>query len=297
MSHNLGAALNPARLLRVASRLGMAYALLVLATIVLGGVQQTLTALIYNWVPAAVGQVLAGFVWFYLMVMYFHLLGRLVYVYRKEFDFTPIPESTLLPEDRHAPLLDRVNRLVEAKDIVGAAQLLHQCLTSELHTTPAMHARYRELLTELDDHGGLIAHAQARLGGLLVVGSEREALTLLRETLSRDPQFRPQSAGQSMQLARAAERLGQFDLVLALLQDFVVRYPRDPEGPATALTASRLLLDRHADVAGARAVLQTAIDHYASHPDYDALLKQLAALDQLSSQMPRVPSPSALKNP
>jgi tetratricopeptide (TPR) repeat protein len=297
MNRNLAAALNPSLLLRVVRQLGMAYALLVLATIVLGGVQQTLTSMIYNWVPVAVGQVFAGFVWFYLMVMYFHLLGRLVYVYRKEFDFTPIPESRLLPEDRHAPLLDRVNRLMEASDIEGAAQLLHLSLTSEPHTTPAMHARYRELLMQLGDHAGLNAHAQARLGALLVAGAEREALILLRESLVRDPQFRPQSAGQAVQLAHAAERLGQFDLVLALLQDFVVQYPRDPDGPASALTASRLLIERHADVAGARAVLQSAIEHYASHPDYDALLQQLAALDQLSSQIPGVPSATALKKP
>lgn len=285
MNRNLGAALNPSLLLRVVRRLGMAYALLVLATIVLGGVQQTLIAAIYNWVPVVVGQVLAGFVWFYLMVMYFHLLGRLVYVYRKEFDFTPIPESRLLPEDRHAPLLDRVNRLVEAKDIAGAAQALHLCLVSEPHTTAAMHTRYRELLTQLDDRAGLLAHAQARLGGLLVAGAEREALTLLRESLARDPQFRPQSADQTIQLARAAERLGQLDLALALLQDFAQRYPRDPDGPTNALIAARLLLDRGGDVAGARAVLQAASDNFPDHPMHQELLRQLAALALLSGRL------------
>ena len=285
MNRNLGAALNPSLLLRVVRRLGMAYALLVLATIVLGGVQQILTAMIYDWLPAAFSQMLTGFVWFYLMVLYFHVLGRLVYAYRKEFDFTPIPESALLPEDRHAPLLDRVNRLVEAKDIAGAAQVLHQCLTSELHTTPAMHARYRELLMQLDDQAGLLAHAQVRLGGLLVTGAEREALTLLRESLARDPQFRPQSADQTIQLARAAERLGQLDLELALLQDFAQRYPRDPDGPTNALIAARLLLDRGGDVAGARAVLQAASDNFSDHPMHEELQQQLAALDLLSGRL------------
>ncbi len=285
MSRNLAAAFNPARLLRVVARLGMAYALLVLATLALGGVQHVLTAWIYDWLPAAIGQVFAGFVWFYLLVMYFHILGRLVYAYRKEFDFVPIPESPLLPEDRHAPLLDRVNRLEEASDIAGAAQLLHLSLSSEPHTTPAMHARYRELLTRLNHHAELNAHAQERLGALLVAGSEREALTLLRESLARDPQFRPPSADQTEQLARVAERLGQLDLELALLRDFAERYPRDPDGPAHALTAARLLLDRGGDVAGARAVLRAASANFADHPTHPELLQQLATLDRLSGQL------------
>lgn len=285
MNRNIGTALNPTRLLRIVRRLGIAYPLLVLATIALGSVQQLLTAFIDEWLPAAIGQMFAGFVWFYLMVLYFHVLGRLVYAYHKELEFVPIPETPLLPEDRHAPLLARVNRLVEAKDIAGAAQLLREPLVTEPHATPAMHARYRELLLQLDDRAGLLAHAQLQLAHLLATGAERDALAMLRESLARDPQFRPAAAEHTTQLARIAERLGQHDLVLALLQDFHVRHPRDPELPANALIAARLLMERHSDLAGARAVLDIAADRCMDQPTLDEVLRQLAALDQLSGHL------------
>jgi hypothetical protein len=285
MNRDIGAAFNPARLLRVVGRLGVAYVLLVLATIVLGGVQHVTTAAIDRWLPAMISQVLAGFVWFYLMVLYFHVLGRLVHAYHRELEFIPIAESPQLPEDRHAPLLERVNRLVEANDLVGAAQTLHRCLTSEPHTTPAMHAYYRKLLTRLDDRAGLLAHTQMRLGALLVSGSEREALALLREALKHDSQFRPLAAEQTTQLARAAERLGQSDLVLTLLCDFQQLHPRDPDVPANALIAARLILERHADLATARALLRAAADQFPEHPANEELLRQLAEIDLLSGRL------------
>ncbi len=293
MSGNLGAALNPARLLRVIGRLDMAYVLLVIASGVLGSVQRVLTEWIGDSLPTVLGQMLSGFIWFYLMVLYFHVLGRLVYAYRKELGFVPIPETTLRPEDRHAPVLARVERLAADGDSVGAAQVLHGCLSSEPYTSPAMHARYRELLTTLDDRAGLLSHAQMQLHELLARGAEHEALRMLRESLACDPQFRPASPDQTTQLARVAERLGQNDLALALLQDFQVRNPRDPEIPANALIAARLLVERHSDVDAALALLHAAAEHFPEHPAHAELLVQGAKLDLLSSRLPGKAAPSA----
>ena len=299
MNRDLGAALNPARLLRVVARLGGAYPLLVIATVFLGGVQRFLSALIDNWLPAITSQMLAGFVWFYMMVLYFHVLGRLVFAYSKELDFIPVsPDTPLRPEDRHAPLLQRVDDLVARENYAGAAHELQKCLATEPHASPAMHARYRELLTKIEDQAGLLAHARMRLSGLLAAGNEREALALLRDSLARDPQFRPAAAEETTRLARAAERFGQHDLALTLLQDFQLRNPRDFDGPANALVAARLLLERRSDVAGARAVLQAAIDRYLpAHPDHAELLQRLAEIDRLSSRLPVGAPPAAPRDP
>ncbi len=286
MARDLGAALNPARLLRVVGRLGTGYALLVIATVLAGGAQRVLSVLIDNWLPSVLSQVFTGFVWFYLMVMYFHVLGRIVYAYRKELDFVPVPESTLRPEDRHAPLLRRVDDLIAADDFGGAAYALQRCLASELHASPAMHARYRELLVKIDDQAGLLEHAKTRLSALLVDGNEREALALLRESLAHDPQFRPSAAEQTTRLAHAAERFGQHDLALALLLDFQLRNPRDPDVPDNTLVAARLLVERRSDLAGARALLQAAADRFPDHRAHAELLRQLAQLDLFSSKLP-----------
>lgn len=302
MSRDMRAAFEPARLLRVIERLGTTYVLMIGATFVmstfqmmvvttnvlaplsvaLGTVLLFLGRVLADWLTSVVGQMFAGFAWFYVMVMYFHFLGRVVYTHRKAFDFTPVPLTILRPEDRHLPLLQRLDQLADAGESAVAARELGSCLATEPHASAAMHARYRALLSGIGDNAALQAHARDRIAQLMATGAEREALSLLRGSLARDPGFRPASAELTTQLAHTSERIGQFDLALVLLQDFVERYPRDLEGAANALITARLLLERRSDIAGARAVLQGAADHFLpAHPMHAELLQRLAEVDQL----------------
>jgi hypothetical protein len=289
MNHGLRDALQPARIARVIAGLGISYPLLIVATIALGSAQHLLGVWI-GQLPTVIGQPLIGFVLFYGMVMYFHLLGRLAYTRHRELDFVPVPETVLRPEDRHAPLLERIEHLVAAGENAEAAHELGRCLASEPHATDAMHARYRALLAQIADVAALQAHARERIAQLTAAGADRDALNLLRESLARDPQFRPAAAGQAMQLANAAERSGQHDLALVLLRDFAARYPRDPEGPASAIRAAQILVERHSDLAGARETLHAALVGYFDHPDYAALQQQLSRLDQMSTRLTNHPS-------
>jgi len=315
MNRDIGSAFNPGRILRVIGGLGAAYLLLIAGGVGLGAVQQTMVAIINgarayvvvivsgiglggaqqvqgalagNWLFAIIGQALAGFVWFYAIVVYFNAMGRTIFTHSEALGFIPIsPDTPLRPEDRHAPLLQRIDDMVAGENYAGAARELQQCLATEPHASPAMHARYRELLVKIDDQAGLLAHARMQLSALLVAGNEREALALLRDSLARDPHFRPAAAEETTRLARVAEHHGQHDLALTLLQDFQLRHPRDFDGPANALVAARLLLERRSDVAGARAVLQAAIDRYLpAHPVHAELLQKLAEIDRLSSRLP-----------
>ncbi|MEO7477643.1 MAG: hypothetical protein ABIT64_00230 [Lysobacteraceae bacterium] len=314
MNRDIAAALNPLRLLQVISRLGMGYALLIAAGIALGvvqhaviginaasrtyvlvvvsgisagGTQQVAGVFAGNWLLVVVGQMVSGFVLFYAIVVYFHLQGRMVFTHRDALDFTPTPETTLHPEDRHAPLMDRVDELVADADNAGAARILGACLASEPHTSPAMHVRYRQLLAKIGDETGLLAHAKARISTLLVSGDKREALALLRDALTRDPQFRAVTSEQTTQLARAAQRFGQNDLALALLQNFQLHHPYSQDIAPNALIAARLLVERHTDVAGARTLLEAAADHCVDQATLDAVLGQIAKLDALSQRLPK----------
>ncbi len=284
MNHGLRDALHPERIARVIARLGASYLLLVAAAIALGSAQHVLGFWISR-LPILIAQPLIGFVVFYGMVLYFHLLGRLAYAHHRELDFVPVPESALRPEDRHAPLLARIEHLVAAGEIAQAARELGHCLASEPHATDAMHARYRALLAQTTDAEAMQAHARDRIAQLTTAGADRDALNLLRESLARDPQFRPAGAEQAMRLANTAERGGQHDLALALLRDFATRYPRDPDGPASALRAAQILVERHSDLAGARETLHAALVGYFGHPDYALLQQKLSELGRLSGQL------------
>ncbi|HTA66428.1 MAG TPA: hypothetical protein VK753_13090 [Xanthomonadaceae bacterium] len=314
MNRELGSAFRPGRVLDVATRLGSAYAVLiasglglgfvqqivnavtaggrlyvlvVVTGIGMGGAQQVGGALSGNGLIVALAQFLAGFLWCYATVTYFHLLGATAFAHSAALGYTPISQTPLRPEDRHIPLLRRVEALVADQDFAAAARELGRCLATEPHASPAMHASYRDLLAKTGDRAGLLDHARTRIDALLVAGAEGEALALAREAIDEDPQFRPSSAERTTQLANAADRLGQPELALALLRDFTVRNPRDPAIPANATMVARLLVERHSDVAGARAALQTALDRMLpAHPDYADLQGKRIQLDQLLLRMP-----------
>ena len=319
MNRDIGSAFQPARVVRVIARLGASYPLLIAAGLGLGllqqavgsvvaggrayvlvvvsgigvgGGQQVAAAFAGNGLLVVLGQMLAGFVWFYAIVMYFHGMGRIVLARSEALEFTPEPETGLRPEDRHAPLMRRVDALVAAQDYATAARVLHECLMSQPHTSSAMHARYRELLAHTGDSAGLLEHARMRIDALVVAGSTRDALALLRESLAVDPQFRPGSAEHTTQLAIAADAQGQYELAIALLRDFTLRHPRDPAIPDNAKLAARLLVERHADMAAARAVLSAAIDRMLpAHPQYLEMLEERNQLDLMTRRMPAGPAP------
>jgi len=300
MNRDLGAALQPERLYEVVTRLGPVYVVLVAAGVALagvqqvvggvvaggrmyvmtvvggiglGGTQQVLGLLYGNWVTVVVAQVFAGFVWFYAMVLYFHGLGRTAFDHSARLGYEPAPVTVLRPEDRHAPLMRQVEGLAANGDHASAVRLLRECLATQPHTSPDMHARYRELLRKTGDEAGLLEHARMRIDALLVAGSTGEALRLLRESLAVDPQFRPSAAERTTQLAQAAVDQGEPALAIALLRDFTLRHPRDEAIPANARLLSRLLLEQGAGAQAARDALQAAIDRMLpAHPDYVALI-------------------------
>ncbi|MBS0193416.1 MAG: hypothetical protein JSR34_04155 [Proteobacteria bacterium] len=314
MDRLLAGAFRPLRVLRVIGALGARYGLLVLAGIGMGLLAQWVGTIVAggrayllsitsaislggrtevgaffagNGMLAAVGMIVAGFAWFYAVTAYFRAMGLIVNARSQALGFTPAPQRKLRPEDHHAALLRRVEDLAEQEHYAAAALTLGECLQTQPHGSPAMHARYRELLHRCGDEAGLLEHARTRIDALLAAGQGREALTLAREALAVDPQFRPGSGERTTELTRHAQRQGQADIALTLLRDFTARHPRDPAIPDNAVLAAELLVERHGDIDGARAVLQAAIDHMLpAHPRHAELVERHARLDGLPQTTP-----------
>lgn len=314
MNLNLASALRPLHVLRVTAAMGAGFVLLVLAGIGLNAMQACvgeLTAAGRAWVLTVVAgiglgdrtqvaamfggngilailvQMLAGFTWFYAVVAYFHAMGVLTHARARDLGFEPEPLRRLRPEDHHAPLLRRVDEMVAQQNLAAAAQALGECVATQLHVSPAMHARYRDLLRRMDDQAGLLAHAQQRVEALLAAGAEREAIAMTREALAIDPQFRPAAAMHTTRLAQAAERLGQPGLAIDLLHDFPTRHPRDAAIPDNALLAARLLSECRHDLGGALAAVQAALaTMLPAHPRHAELVQERDRLQALAAASP-----------
>lgn len=285
LAGNLDSALNPLVWLRIVTRLGAPYLVLVVAPLLLGLLQDQANGLIANAMPSVFAMVLTGLIAFYLLVLEFHLIGYLIYQYRERMDWTPQWMPLLQPGDRHAPFLAHIERLVADGDRAPAVAEFEPYLRGAMHATPAMHERYRQLLSELGDAPALLRHGDLRIGQLLAEGDHRQALNLLRESLVLDPAWRPAAAEHSAALSDAADRTGQAQIALLLLREFHLRHPKHPEAPAHALHAAQLLLDREADTDAARKLLQEVAARYPGHPLEPELQSRLAELDALSHKL------------
>ena len=285
LAGNLGAALNPLVWLRIGTRLGAPYLLLVVAPLLLGLLQDQANAWIASALPAVLAMMLTGLIAFYLLVLEFHLIGYLLYQYRERLDWTPQWQPPLRPGDWHAPFMDYIEQQVADGHRAEAVAEFEPYLRGAMHATPAMHARYRSLLTELGNTAALLHHGDQRIGQLLADREPRQALTLLRESLALDPAWRPTAAEHTSALSDAALHAGQTSTVLLLLREFHLRHPRHPDAPAHALLAAQLLLDREGNAEGARELLKEVAARYPQHPLLPVLLERLATLDALSQKL------------
>jgi hypothetical protein len=148
--------------------------------------------------------------------------------------------------------------------------------------SPPVHARYRELLTRVDDREGLLRHARGYVAVLLNLGKEREALALYLASRSADPSFELEEAQKLSDLIALASRNQQSKLAVTLAEEFARRFPRDRDLVLNGLTAARLMdrLDRDED---ARRLLLDLVERFPEHP----LRKQLdEALQALDAQLP-----------
>ena len=285
LASHLGAALNPLVWLRIGSRLGAPYLLLVVAPLLLGLLQDQANAWIAGALPLVLAMIFTGLIAFYLLMLEFHLIGYLLYQYRERLDWVPEWQPPLLPSDRHAPFIDYIEQQVADGRRAEAVAEFEPYLRGAMHATPAMHARYRSLLGELGNTTLLLRHADQRIGQLLVDREPRQALALLRESLALNPVWRPTAAEHTSALSDAALHAGQTSTVLLLLREFHLRHPRHPDAPAHALLAAQLLLDREGNAEGARELLKEVAARYPQHPLLPTLLDRLATLDALSQKL------------
>ncbi len=82
--------------------------------------------------------------------------------------------------------------------------------------------------------------AQLTLTRLLEARATGEAVRLVRERLTRQPQFRPQTAAQCLSLARLARDAGDRRTARQLVADFETHYPENPLQSVAAQLQSEL---------------------------------------------------------
>lgn len=211
-------------------------------------------ALCHAKLPGVLAWPLATAVQTWALFASFRLFGLLVYCHRDQLGFeadsddnTPLPSAA---ERAEQALLQRVDALLEEQRTASACQLLEQAVGSG-QAGPAVYALLARLLTDAP-----LAQQQQHAGNwlhyLLHDNQPRQALTLWREQLQRDPGFTPTTAALGQQLVNAALNGNQRQLAHDGLRSLIARWPGHELVPEWALQLALLAADLHADADNAR---------------------------------------------
>lgn len=289
IEESLGSALNPLKLLHVATSIGRSYLLLWVMLVLLMGGQQELFALAAPFLPPWVGFPAYNFVSAYFSVAMFHMMGYVVYQYHEPLGFSGVQEFTEAPSAGPAaaslPPPDRAQILItEGKYEEAAAELFEQ-----LERNPddlALHERYNQLLMAQEDFadGRGPAHADYYLGKLMAQKRRDKALEVYRRSVRRWRDVPIKDGGDAVALAALCVERRDSKLGLPILSRFEQRFPGHAQAVEAQLLAAEMLMDGMGRDEMARQILQRITTRQPDHPLRQKAERLLATLERLQQR-------------
>lgn len=222
-------AINPIHLAALMARIGwpyfVLYAHLILMFLAGGAVQDFALDNLAPWL----GQLIAGFVNSYFTLIFFHMLGYLLFQYQGRLGFA----SDLQDAETEASdvMRDRSKRLDVDMDMAlkdGHYDRLQTLLTDALKRQP-LHPGYAEklylLIRARQDSASLLQQHRRLLPWLRAKGDSQGLAASLKDLQQADPGFALGDPQLAYECAQLLYQEGEFRLVLQLLQDFHKRFP------------------------------------------------------------------------
>ena len=281
---NLAIALNPFKWGAIIGKFGAAYFIPVVINLLLTVLMVVSTGASEH-LPRLLSLPISSFLGIYLTILGFHLMG--VMIHQRHEHFGMVTEAHELAEqtgqDSDTRLLTHVEEL-EATDPEAAIRLLVERMR-ERHAAAPLHKAYRRLLQKQGHRDALIEHGHIWIAALLTERQPRQALGVLQDCVTIDPDFMPDEPDMVGELAENAERFSMARLALRLCKGYLARWPRDTQALSYGLLAVRLLDGPLQQPAEARVLLAKLLAQYGDHP-------QREAMDALSRQLQMLPSPS-----
>ncbi len=287
MDRSVGAAVNPATLAVLISRIGTPYFLLygylILLTLASGVAQD----FALNHFPVWVSQPLAGFLNSTFSLILFNMLGYLLYQYREELGLGAVEEEVAPDEDRHQR--DRSARFdadidMNLKDgnYDRVQSMLKEALKRDRNNGHRLEQLYR-LLMARNDLDELYRNHPRLLGWLADTNNGDGMMALLERLYKAEPGFRLEDPELSVRCARILYLRGHYRMTLRLLQDFHKRFPDSDQLAPAYLLVAQTLANGLGQWDKATAFLTFVQKRCGGHPDHP---RATAFLDQASRREP-----------
>lgn len=225
--------------------------------------------------PLVVGWALVGS---YFILMYFHMLGYVVYQYHEELGYT-----VHVDVDDDAGMLDQELALYDSLVADGRYEAALVELRSVLEAHPddsMLHERLFRLAGLSGDTAERSRQADWLVDHWIRKGRVGDAVRIHLECVREQPDFRPERAEHHEILARELRSRGEIREALRLLAGLHKRFPRHAAVPSAYLLAAEIFMDEAGKPDQARRLLDYVRRHFPDDPARaraDALLRVLEA--------------------
>jgi hypothetical protein len=309
-------AINPARSLAVARKIGKPYFVLCLFLLLLLLSSQQAADLVLprlfgarleahgarlsaGAAPQAVAGALAttigmaffalGFIGNYFFVLMCVLIGYTMYQYADRLGVAVVGpgEARTLGRVSSAAHKRRmrdalIGQMVAAGEIREAIEMVSEDLR-ERPNDLALHGRLHRLLLIEGSTPRIEDHTERYLELLVATDNAREALPLVEAAFARKPDYEPRKLELIAPLARAALAAGKPTLAARLIRGFDKKHRMHPEIPNVYLVGAQLMMDGGAPLEQTRAVLRHLIDRYPQHAAAAEAKRLLGGLERLGA--------------
>lgn len=214
---SLGAALNPATLMKSAYRISWPYLLVYLYLLMMIACSEAFGQLAYEFVGADAAQIITSASGYYFLLVMYSLMGYMAYQYRYRLPFG-FPTSELMdaPDERDED--PRVRVLLQRGDYIAAMDLLAG--SWEQHAKPAA---LLDKYVKIARFAGAWEHVRRSLDslltGLLKVGTPQAIAPLLRDLFAAETKFEMADTGLALRVADMVRERGDSKLAARLLKN------------------------------------------------------------------------------
>ncbi len=299
MTDSLIEAVNPARCLKIARKIGKPYLVLCLFLLLLMlSSQQAADLVLPNLVGSqleaqaekvkqgaspqvlvagiartfAIGMFVTAFIANYFFVLMCALLGYVMYQYAGALGVSVVGPG----EARTLGRISSAEHQRRARDaligqMVAAGEIKEaiETLSSDLRDRPndlSLHGRLHKLLLIEGAAVRIEDHTERYLELLLKTDNAREALPLVAAAFARKADYQPRNPSHVVPLARGALAAGKMKLATQLVRGFDKRYPMHADVPNVYLLGAQLMQHSGAPPAQALGVLKHLIGQFPRHP-------------------------------
>lgn len=226
LTDNLMESINPARMMKIVSAIGMPYGLLLAFIMIMSASVGIINQLISGDGFVVVSAILQSIVSNYYMIVVFHIMGYMIYQFQSDLDFgmadiVPTGASNKTVLQNHITRIDILLKEGEYDEVIT----LYKEIISQYPEDKNLKPNYFELLLASKNKLELDIFAPQYFNYLLLSNRKEHLPITYKRILQVNPEFMPDSAEQRTKLASICNDNGDARLVVKLINGLYKECP------------------------------------------------------------------------